>query len=277
MLTFVERLAATPWSIQDEEISLLRTLNWTEDEIYHIVLGSAHFNYLNRMADGLGIELDYPSDLPQSVLPQTNRLQTNLPKTSAGELAGTSVPPLQLNSVETADSAQRSTNQTGEKGAALKNPSPDGPRHFFSALDRNPEVCRLARQWREFQLKSTPALHEIIRLKIGALVSKINWCDSCIDWYHGKLQALGILADVLSMEEYLGKRSTPADHFVLFDHAKKLTLSPWTIHQDSIAHLRQAGFDDLGILQLTMLVAYFNFENRVVLGLRISSRREGQA
>lgn len=63
----------------------------------------------------------------------------------------------------------------------------------------------------------------------------------------------------------------------LFDHAEKLTLSPWTVRQASIEHLRQAGFADLGILQITMLVAYLNFENRVILGLRISSDREDHA
>ena len=40
--------------------------------------------------------------------------------------------------------------------------------------------------------------------------------------------------------------------------------------EDHIQELRQAGLDDHGILQLTMLCSYLSFENRIALGLGLA-------
>ena len=55
-----------------------------------------------------------------------------------------------------------------------------------------------------------------------------------------------------------------------FEHAIRLTREPWTTRESHIEELRQAGLDDPGILQLTMLISYLSFETRVALGLRVA-------
>jgi uncharacterized peroxidase-related enzyme len=44
---------------------------------------------------------------------------------------------------------------------------------------------------------------------------------------------------------------------------EKLTLRPATCQADDLRALRDAGFDDRGILQITMITSMFNYLNRV--------------
>ena len=74
MLEFVEKLTQFPWLLVESDIRLLRQAGFSDSEILHIVLGSAHFNYLNRMADGIGISFDYKSDIPQFEVPAQRRV-----------------------------------------------------------------------------------------------------------------------------------------------------------------------------------------------------------
>ncbi len=59
----------------------------------------------------------------------------------------------------------------------------------------------------------------------------------------------------------------------LLDFAVKLTREPWASSEAGIATLREAGWTDSAILDLTLIVAYFNFVNRLGDGLGV--RLEG--
>lgn len=50
-------------------------------------------------------------------------------------------------------------------------------------------------------------------------------------------------------------------------YAQKLTLTPGASGESDIAQLRDAGLSDRAILDASQIVAYFNFVNRLVLGL----------
>lgn len=52
-------------------------------------------------------------------------------------------------------------------------------------------------------------------------------------------------------------------------HAKKLTLDPHAVGEEDVAALREAGLDDRAVLDLTLVVAYFNFVNRLASGLGV--------
>jgi alkylhydroperoxidase family enzyme len=56
---------------------------------------------------------------------------------------------------------------------------------------------------------------------------------------------------------------------VLVEHAYKLTLDPAGVHRDGVQALRDAGFSDRAILDLTLVIAYFNFVNRLADGLGV--------
>jgi uncharacterized peroxidase-related enzyme len=51
--------------------------------------------------------------------------------------------------------------------------------------------------------------------------------------------------------------------------AENLTRAPGAIRENDTAALREAGFDDRAILDACQVVAYFNFVNRMALGLGV--------
>jgi uncharacterized protein YciW len=58
MLDFVERLAATPPPKDPEAIEKLRRHGWSDAAILDIVQVAAYYAYVNRIAEGLGVELE---------------------------------------------------------------------------------------------------------------------------------------------------------------------------------------------------------------------------
>jgi uncharacterized peroxidase-related enzyme len=56
MLEYAEHLTRAPWSVGGEEIAKLRRHGFDDRDIHDIVQIAAYFNYINRVADGLGVE-----------------------------------------------------------------------------------------------------------------------------------------------------------------------------------------------------------------------------
>ncbi len=55
----------------------------------------------------------------------------------------------------------------------------------------------------------------------------------------------------------------------LIDYAVTLTREPTAITRHSVARLREAGLSDEGIHAAAAVTAYFNFVNRIALGLGV--------
>jgi alkylhydroperoxidase family enzyme len=55
MLTYVETLTKTPARIQKEDLDVLRAHGFDDRGILQINLIASWFNYINRVADGLGV------------------------------------------------------------------------------------------------------------------------------------------------------------------------------------------------------------------------------
>jgi uncharacterized peroxidase-related enzyme len=55
MLTYVEKLTQKPYSIVPEDLDNLRAVGFDDTGIVQINLIASWFNYINRVADGLGI------------------------------------------------------------------------------------------------------------------------------------------------------------------------------------------------------------------------------
>ncbi len=63
-------------------------------------------------------------------------------------------------------------------------------------------------------------------------------------------------------------------------YAEKLTRRPSACGPDDLEGLRAAGFDDRGILQITLIASFFNYVNRVADGLGVGrgpARRTGDS
>jgi alkylhydroperoxidase family enzyme len=53
---FAEKLTINPKKIKKNDIESLKTFDFNEIEISEIVQVISYFNYINRVADGLGLE-----------------------------------------------------------------------------------------------------------------------------------------------------------------------------------------------------------------------------
>ncbi len=56
---------------------------------------------------------------------------------------------------------------------------------------------------------------------------------------------------------------------VLLDYVVKLTKDATQVSRDDHERLRAAGFDDRGILQITLIASWFNYINRVADALGV--------
>jgi alkylhydroperoxidase family enzyme len=56
MLEFAECLTRAPWASGPGDIAELRRHGFDDRDIHDIVQVAAYFNYINRVADGLGVE-----------------------------------------------------------------------------------------------------------------------------------------------------------------------------------------------------------------------------
>jgi len=55
----------------------------------------------------------------------------------------------------------------------------------------------------------------------------------------------------------------------MLDHVVKLTKDATKVRKDDIDRLRSVGFDDRGILQITLIASWFNYINRVADALGV--------
>ena len=56
MCNFAKKLTETPNQIDKQDIELLKNYSFSDKDISQIVQIIAYFNYINRVADGLGLE-----------------------------------------------------------------------------------------------------------------------------------------------------------------------------------------------------------------------------
>jgi alkylhydroperoxidase family enzyme len=55
----------------------------------------------------------------------------------------------------------------------------------------------------------------------------------------------------------------------MLNFAVKLTVAPYKHTHEDVDRLRAVGFDDVGVLQITLIAAYFNYINRVADALGV--------
>jgi uncharacterized peroxidase-related enzyme len=69
-------------------------------------------------------------------------------------------------------------------------------------------------------------------------------------------------------DDYANAPLEPADRAML-DYVGKITLRSTSIGPDDHETLRSHGFDDRGILQITLIASWFNYINRVADALGV--------
>ena len=69
-------------------------------------------------------------------------------------------------------------------------------------------------------------------------------------------------------KDYTAAPISPQDR-VMLDYVVKLTKDATEVWKDDIDRLRSVGFDDRGILQITLIASWFNYINRVADALGV--------
>lgn len=108
------------------------------------------------------------------------------------------------------------------------------------------------------------------REMIAVVVSRANRCEYCVSHHREALARYVHDGDILdAIEEDPGEADLPLSTRALLDYARTLTLDPSEIGQEQIDSLRERGFSDEDILHANLIAAYFNFVNRIALGLGV--------
>ena len=58
LLDYAVKLAREPWAMTSEDIARLRAAAWSDAAILDLNLVAAYYAFVNRLADGLGVELE---------------------------------------------------------------------------------------------------------------------------------------------------------------------------------------------------------------------------
>ncbi|HUW53692.1 MAG TPA: peroxidase-related enzyme [Rhodanobacter sp.] len=109
------------------------------------------------------------------------------------------------------------------------------------------------------------------REAIAVAVSAANGCRYCVAHHMEALQRYekdaGVLAAVRDAPEQLDNPRLRA----MLLYARKLTIAPHTMDEKQIAELRAQQLTDQDILRINLVTAYFNFVNRIALGLGVAA------
>jgi len=116
--------------------------------------------------------------------------------------------------------------------------------------------------------------HELI----GVVVSTSNCCEYCINhhaealnhyWKNNeKIQRL--IKDYQSVD-------LPDKRRHMLDYVFKLTKTPYDVKKEDVEELQKSGFSDENILNINLVTSYFNFVNRIALGLGVEFSQDEKA
>lgn len=110
------------------------------------------------------------------------------------------------------------------------------------------------------------------REMMAVVVSVSNKCNYCAKHHAEALHHYWKDSEKLErfMTDYTTVDLSKTD-LALCTYAEKMTKEPSSIEENKdTRQLKSVGLDDLGILDATMIISYFNFVNRMVLGLGVN-------
>ena len=112
---------------------------------------------------------------------------------------------------------------------------------------------------------------------IGSYVSALNDCAySYANHWKNAAHLMGDKARADEVEAALARRK-PEEVFVgaelaLLQYAEKLTITPGEMQESDVRALQNAGLDDGQILEANQIIGYFNYVNRSLNGLGVSTQ-----
>jgi uncharacterized peroxidase-related enzyme len=139
--------------------------------------------------------------------------------------------------------------------------------HYFKTLGAKPEVIQAQLAMND-AIMQDGALTLVVKEQVGLVVSGINSSSYCIMFHMELLRRFGVdkaLARKLSAD-YENAAVEPKVK-ALFKFAAKLTRQQDDVEESDTDELKKAGWSDDAVRETVLTVAYFNYINRVSLGL----------
>lgn len=117
------------------------------------------------------------------------------------------------------------------------------------------------------------SLTQIERQSAAWVASLLNGTAHCASGLKLKLSSLGMDAGVMTAIESAPMAPVVEDQRLaaILGHAAKLTATPTEMAEADVDQLRAHGLEDLDVVDLNNIVAYYNYINRVVMGLGLRS------
>jgi AhpD family alkylhydroperoxidase len=130
-----------------------------------------------------------------------------------------------------------------------------GVAQIHRAQSLNPKVLATHFELYKALMFQPSALSRADREAIAVAVSRANSCEYCAAHHGAALSQLG------------AQSLLPA---ALFEWAARLARTPEAVSEADVTMLRAAGLSDRAILDAVLIVAYFSFANRLVMGLGLA-------
>lgn len=113
------------------------------------------------------------------------------------------------------------------------------------------------------------------REAVAVVVSANNDCQYCVNHHAEALKRYVSDEQTLDMLKHADGLETLEPRLSnIVRHAEKLTTAPGAMTESDLAELGAVGLTDKDVLDLTLIVAYFNFVNRIALGLGVTFSAE---
>lgn len=112
---------------------------------------------------------------------------------------------------------------------------------------------------------------------LGTYVSKLNQCDYCFDHHSIGLKKnladdrkFNLIMKAIAAEDF--EKVLTEKQLIGCQYAQIITQDHTAIDSDYLQTMRTKGFDDGEILEVNQLVSYFNYVNRMVVGLGVNTK-----
>ncbi len=111
---------------------------------------------------------------------------------------------------------------------------------------------------------------------IASYVSMLNGCDySLANHWANARHLIGDEEKAVAIREALERRrpdlAFTGQQLAMLEYAEKLTLQPQAMEERDVAALRDSGLDDGCILEANQIIGYFNYANRLLNGLGVTT------
>lgn len=141
--------------------------------------------------------------------------------------------------------------------------------NVLQAYTARPEKFRtFSRFYNQLMLAEDSGLSKLEREMIAVVVSSANRCYYCLVAHGQALRQLSgdpQLGEMLAMNYRVAE--LPPRQRAMLDYAWKLTKTPHDIAEADRKALREAGFSDADIFDITDTAGFFNYTNRMAHGL----------